>query len=134
MLHLNRDRVLEGDCASSAAPSSSDKYLIATSEQPLCAMHRHGWFEAAELPLRYAGLSTCFRREAGKHGKDTLGIFRCEGVAALEVNHNLSGHLILNPILISLLFVTAPNLREECISLKRLSNSASLLLAKLRGG
>lgn len=53
-----------------------DKYLIATSEQPLCAMHRHKWFEEKELPLKYVGYSTCFRKEAGSHGRDTLGIFR----------------------------------------------------------
>lgn len=53
-----------------------DKYLIATSEQPLCAMHRHKWFEERELPLKYVGYSTCFRKEAGSHGRDTLGIFR----------------------------------------------------------
>lgn len=54
-----------------------DKYLIATSEQPLCAMHRKGWFESKELPLKYVGYSTCFRKEVGTHGRDTLGIFRC---------------------------------------------------------
>ena len=53
-----------------------DKYLIATSEQPLCAMHRHKWFEEKDLPLKYVGYSTCFRKEAGSHGRDTLGIFR----------------------------------------------------------
>ena len=59
-----------------AGPDSEDKYLIATSEQPLCAMHRRQWFEERELPLKYVGYSTCFRKEAGKHGRDTLGIFR----------------------------------------------------------
>ena len=75
-------RVSEGDSASPStsgggSSSSNDKYLVATSEQPLCALHRKGWFDAADLPLRYAGFSTCFRREVGSHGKDTLGIFRC---------------------------------------------------------
>ncbi len=60
-----------------AAGEGDDKYLIATSEQPLCAMHRHQWFEEGQLPLRYVGYSTCFRKEAGSHGRDTLGIFRC---------------------------------------------------------
>lgn len=54
-----------------------DKYLIATSEQTLCAMHRKDWFEKADLPLKYMGYSTCFRKEVGSHGRDTLGIFRC---------------------------------------------------------
>lgn len=53
-----------------------DKYLIATSEQPICGFHRNDWLHPKELPLRYAGVSTCFRKEAGSHGKDTWGIFR----------------------------------------------------------
>eukprot|EP00955_Chlamydomonas_euryale_P073910 361880-Chlamydomonas_euryale.AAC.13 len=53
-----------------------DKYLIATSEQTLCAMHRQAWFEKTDLPKRYVGYSTCFRKEVGSHGRDTLGIFR----------------------------------------------------------
>jgi len=53
-----------------------DKYLIATSEQPICALHQKEWIEEKDLPKMYAGFSTCFRKEAGKHGKDTWGIFR----------------------------------------------------------
>ncbi len=53
-----------------------DKYLIATSEQTLCAMNRKQWFEKQDLPQRMVGYSTCFRKEAGSHGRDTLGIFR----------------------------------------------------------
>jgi len=56
-----------------------DKYLIATSEQTLCAMHRKSWFDRADLPRRLVGYSTCFRKEVGSHGRDTLGIFRCAG-------------------------------------------------------
>eukprot|EP00891_Asterochloris_glomerata_P009648 jgi/Astpho2/9648/e_gw1.00146.54.1_t len=63
---------------------SEDKYLIATSEQPLCAMHRRQWFEERELPLKYVGYSTCFRKEAGKHGRDTLGIFRIHQFEKVE--------------------------------------------------
>jgi len=76
-------RVTEGG-AGSDERCSTDKYLIATSEQPLCALHRKGWFEAAELPLRYAGLSTCFRREVGSHGRDTLGLFRVHQFEKVE--------------------------------------------------
>ena len=49
-----------------------EKYLIATSEQPISAYHAGEWFEspAEQLPVRYAGYSSCFRREAGSHGKD----------------------------------------------------------------
>ena len=46
-----------------------DKYLIATSEQPLAAMHAKDWYEKSELPLKYAGYSTCFRKEVGSHGR-----------------------------------------------------------------
>ena len=61
-----------------------DKYLIATSEQPLCAFHRQQWFEPKAMPLRYVGLSTCFRKEAGSHGRDTLGIFRVHQFEKVE--------------------------------------------------
>ncbi len=53
-----------------------DLYLIATSEHPMAAMHMNEIFEEAELPKKYAGVSACFRKEAGSHGKDTKGIFR----------------------------------------------------------
>ncbi|MET1123888.1 MAG: serine--tRNA ligase [Archaeoglobaceae archaeon] len=53
-----------------------DLYLIATSEHPLAAMHMNEVLEENELPLLYAGVSPCFRKEAGAHGKDTKGIFR----------------------------------------------------------
>lgn len=51
-------------------------FLISTSEHAIAAMHAGEVFSAKELPLRYAGVSPCFRREAGSHGKDTKGIFR----------------------------------------------------------
>jgi len=54
----------------------TDKYLIATSEQPLSALHEGEWLTDKELPIKYAGYSTCFRKEAGSHGKDAWGIFR----------------------------------------------------------
>ena len=53
-----------------------DLYLIATSEHPMVAMHMNDIFEPGDLPIRFAGVSTCFRKEAGSHGKDTKGIFR----------------------------------------------------------
>ncbi|KAF5191081.1 Serine--trna ligase [Thalictrum thalictroides] len=61
-----------------------DKYLIATAEQPLCAYHRNDWIQPTDLPLRYAGYSTCFRKEAGSHGRDTLGIFRVHQFEKVE--------------------------------------------------
>lgn len=54
----------------------NQKYLIATSEQPISAFHSNEWLSEKELPLRYGGVSTCFRKEAGAYGKDTWGIFR----------------------------------------------------------
>ena len=55
-----------------------ERYLIATSEQPIAALHRDEWMSASadDLPKKYAGFSSCFRQEAGSHGRDTRGIFR----------------------------------------------------------
>ena len=55
---------------------ADEKYLIATSEQPISALHMDEWLAEDELPKKYAGYSTCFRREAGSHGKEAWGIFR----------------------------------------------------------
>ncbi|KAM9912053.1 hypothetical protein OXX69_002931 [Metschnikowia pulcherrima] len=63
-----------------------EKYLIATSEQPISAYHSNEWFEspAEQLPIKYAGYSSCFRREAGSHGKDAWGIFRVHAFEKIE--------------------------------------------------
>ncbi len=53
-----------------------DLYLVGTSEVPLAAMHGDEILDVDELPLRYVGMSTCFRVEAGTYGKDTRGMFR----------------------------------------------------------
>ena len=53
-----------------------DLYLIPTSEHPLAGMHANEILDGSELPLLYAGISPCFRKEAGTAGKDTKGIFR----------------------------------------------------------
>ena len=50
--------------------------MIATSEQPIAAFHRDEWISEKSLPIKYAGLSSCFRQEVGSHGRDTRGIFR----------------------------------------------------------
>ncbi|CAG8433842.1 9605_t:CDS:2 [Ambispora gerdemannii] len=65
---------------------NDDKYLIATSEQPISAFHANEWFErpSEQLPVKYAGYSTCFRKEAGAHGKDTWGIFRVHQFEKIE--------------------------------------------------
>jgi len=55
---------------------SEDLFLIATSEHPLAAMHMGQIIEEADLPLKYCGISPCFRREIGKHSIDERGLFR----------------------------------------------------------
>jgi seryl-tRNA synthetase len=61
-----------------------DLYLIATSEQTLASYHYDEILEPADLPRKYAGVSTCFRREAGSHGKDTKGVFRVHEFEKVE--------------------------------------------------
>ncbi len=61
-----------------------DLYMIATSEQTLAAYHYDEIIDPEKLPLKYAGISSCFRREAGSHGKDTLGIFRVHRFEKVE--------------------------------------------------
>jgi seryl-tRNA synthetase len=62
-----------------------DLYLVGTSEVALASMHAGEILDAGELPRRYAGFSSCFRREAGAAGKDTRGIFRVHQFDKLEM-------------------------------------------------
>lgn len=62
-----------------------DLYLVGTSEVPLAALHMGDILDPAGLPLRYAALSSCFRREAGAHGRDTRGIFRTHQFEKVEM-------------------------------------------------
>ena len=62
-----------------------DVYLVGTSEVPLAAFHMDEVLNAEKLPLRYAGYSTCFRREAGTYGKDTRGIIRVHQFDKVEM-------------------------------------------------
>ncbi|MGD3105220.1 serine--tRNA ligase [Streptomyces sp. YGL11-2] len=62
-----------------------DFYLVGTSEVPLAAYHMDEIVDAEQLPLRYAGFSPCFRREAGTYGKDTRGIFRVHQFDKVEM-------------------------------------------------
>jgi seryl-tRNA synthetase len=62
-----------------------DLFLVGTSEVPLAALHADEILEADRLPLRYAGFSTCFRREAGAAGRDTRGIFRVHQFDKVEM-------------------------------------------------
>lgn len=64
--------------------ANEDIYFIATSEQPLAALHYNELLEEDDLPLKYCGFSTNFRREAGSHGKDTKGIFRVHQFDKIE--------------------------------------------------
>ncbi len=64
---------------------NDDLYLVGTSEVPLAAYHMDEIIEADQLPLRYAGFSPCFRREAGTYGKDTRGIFRVHQFDKVEM-------------------------------------------------
>jgi len=60
-------------------------YLVGTSEVPIAAMHADEIFDEDALPIRYAGYSTCFRREAGAAGKDTRGMFRVHQFDKVEM-------------------------------------------------
>ena len=62
-----------------------DLYLVGTSEVPLAAMHMTEIMDQGDLPLRYAGYSTCFRREAGTYGKDMGGMFRVHQFDKVEM-------------------------------------------------
>ncbi len=61
-----------------------DLYMIATSEHPLGAMYWNEVLKLDDLPIKMAGISTCFRKEAGAHGKDTRGIFRTHQFNKIE--------------------------------------------------
>jgi seryl-tRNA synthetase len=65
--------------------ADDDLYLVGTSEVALASLHAGEILEADALPLRYAGFSTCFRREAGAAGKDTRGIFRVHQFDKVEM-------------------------------------------------
>ena len=65
--------------------ADDDLYLVGTSEVALASLHADDVLEAGQLPLRYAGFSSCFRREAGAAGKDTRGIFRVHQFDKVEM-------------------------------------------------
>ena len=67
------------------AIEKDDLYLVGTSEVSLAALHLDEILEEEDLPVRYAGFSTCFRREAGTYGKDTRGIFRVHQFDKVEM-------------------------------------------------
>jgi len=63
---------------------NEDLYLIATSEHPMAAMFMNEVLKEGDLPLKLAGISACFRKEAGAHGKDTRGMFRTHQFNKIE--------------------------------------------------
>jgi seryl-tRNA synthetase len=69
---------IEGDTA------TEEKFLIATAEQPIAAYHRKEHMDPKLLPIKYGGISECFRQEVGSHGRDTKGIFRVHQFKKIE--------------------------------------------------
>src|SRR5207245_7494066 len=65
--------------------ADDDLYLVGTSEVALASLHAGEILDAGDLPRRYAGFSSCFRREAGAAGKDTRGIFRVHQFDKVEM-------------------------------------------------
>ena len=76
---------LPNDAVNIYSTREDDLYLAGTSEVPLASLHAHEILDAGELPKRYAGYSTCFRREAGTYGKDMRGIFRLHQFDKVEM-------------------------------------------------
>jgi len=69
----------------SVNPGEDNLFLVGTAEVPLSMLHADSILDIAKLPIRYAGFSTCFRREAGTYGKDTHGIFRVHQFDKVEM-------------------------------------------------
>ena len=74
-----------GDREQVYSVNEDELYLVGTSEVSLAAMHGDEFLETDDLPIRYAGFSTCFRVEAGTYGKDTRGIFRVHQFDKVEM-------------------------------------------------
>ena len=66
------------------AIAADELFLVGTSEVPLVSLHCDDTLDPASLPIRYAGISNCFRREAGAHGKDTKGLYRVHQFTKVE--------------------------------------------------
>ena len=66
------------------AITADELYLVGTSEVPLVSLHCDETLDHAALPIRYAGMSNCFRREAGAYGKDTKGLYRVHQFTKIE--------------------------------------------------
>jgi seryl-tRNA synthetase len=66
------------------AIAADELFLVGTAEVPLVSLHSDDTFEPSQLPIRYAGISNCFRREAGAYGKDTKGLYRVHQFTKVE--------------------------------------------------
>jgi seryl-tRNA synthetase len=66
------------------AITADELFLVGTSEVPLVSLHCDDTLDHTQLPIRYAGMSNCFRREAGAHGKDTKGLYRVHQFTKVE--------------------------------------------------
>lgn len=88
--YMLRRKIVEGAVALSDFEEmiykieGEDLYLVATSEHALLGLHANEVLDGSKLPLRYCGISPCFRKEAGAHGKDTKGIFRVHQFEKVE--------------------------------------------------
>ncbi len=76
---------LPSDAVNIYRTDEDDLYLVGTAEVPLAALHMGEIVDEADLPIRYAGYSTCFRREAGSYGKDLGGMFRLHQFDKIEM-------------------------------------------------
>lgn len=81
----DRNEIYHVNPRSETNPDGDDLYLVGTAEVPLCMLHYDNILTSEKLPLRYAGFSTCFRREAGSYGKDTKGILRVHQFDKIEM-------------------------------------------------
>ena len=110
---------------------NEDLCLIATSEQPLCCLHADQTFQRTELPVKYCGISSCFRKEAGSHGKDMRGIFRVHQFEKIEqfviTSPSSSADMLEQMIEISEKFYQSLELPYQVISIVSggLNNAAS---------
>ncbi len=108
-----------------------EKYLIATSEQPISAYHRHEILSENHLPIKYCGISTCFRKEAGASGRDVNGIFRVHQFEKVEqfliTKPEDSWEIFENAIAISEEFYQSLGLHYQIVNIVsgELNNAAS---------
>lgn len=109
-----------------------DKYLIATAEQPITAMHRDKVLKSKEMPIKLGGVSHCYRKEAGSQGKDTLGIFRVHQFEKVEqfciTSPDKSWEMMDQMIKIAKQFYISLGLRYQIVNINAvdLNNAASM--------